>query len=216
MKYCKRCGSKLRDDARFCGTCGQPVSSTEQRQERGYEQQFQSQGTADYGAKRTVLLPVILLAAAVVAVIAAFFMFRTPEYEKPVKYMIKAMNEENTEYLYQCFPFDAIEGASADDFSIIRRSFYGVLDEMTDGYGEEYKVSYKILDKEKLSSKRIAELQASYDNMGMGDFAVGKGYELTVRVTVKGKKGSESQTVSLNSVKINGKWSLDFLNSQIF
>lgn len=37
MKYCKRCGSKLRDDARFCGTCGQLVSSTEQRQEREYQ-----------------------------------------------------------------------------------------------------------------------------------------------------------------------------------
>ena len=64
--YCKRCGTKNKDDARFCANCGQKLVDEPVRQEP--EQQPVSERTPNQSSKTWI----IVLACVVVAVVGIF------------------------------------------------------------------------------------------------------------------------------------------------
>ena len=71
-----------------------------------------------------------------------------------------------------------------------------------------------MLDDEYDSELNTAKAVKAAENLlkKMENFKITEGYEVKVKVTISGKKNSESETMEANVVKANGKWFIDPLS----
>ena len=83
-------------------------------------------------------------------------------------------------------------------------------EDLEDEYGKNIKISYKILDKEKIDKDDLKEVQEDledeYEDAKKNKVNVTDGYKLSVKLTIKGKDDKDSDTVTMKIYKIGGKW----------
>ncbi|MCL2678467.1 MAG: hypothetical protein FWE85_05385, partial [Clostridiales bacterium] len=97
--------------------------------------------------------------------------------------------------------------------------------ELKDEYGSNYKVTTKVLSSEKLSNKERDDLLDGCEyfikqGLKISDpdsilklSKIKKVYKVEVEVTIKGKKGSETETGTLYVAKVSGKWKVIWIAS---
>ncbi|MDR1639327.1 MAG: hypothetical protein LBT59_06505 [Clostridiales bacterium] len=79
---------------------------------------------------------------------------------------------------------------------------------LIDKYGENYRLTYRFLDKERLSEDDLEEL-VQYWDQEYGPFSEVKlqdGYELQVEMTLKGDEDKNIEIISAKVVKYQDKW----------
>ena len=185
--FCKNCGAQLPDGAKFCKSCGVAVSD---------------HSTISVGEVSTVKKvtskknPLVLLIAAIVAVVVFVIVFSSGnEYEKTV----------------DCF-FDGLFGADSELF--ISTLSNGFVEEQLEYYG--YHNEAVLIEKTQDNMENLAEEYA--DTLGKNwkyqyeivDVNEGEDeVEVTIDLTLSGRKGEESDVWILVLIKDGNKWYVD-------
>lgn len=134
----------------------------------------------------------------------------TPGYTKPIDYMVDGMESGKMNTLLKAFPdFMTKEMKKSleyftDDIDEYMQEY--IVASLESQYGKGFKVSYRIEDKEKLSSKAIRSLEDDIEYSYDKEVDIKEAYELEVEMIIKGKNDDDSDIAYLTVVKIGSKW----------
>ena len=86
-------------------------------------------------------------------------------------------------------------------------SFDDMMDYFEDEYGKNIRVTYKVVDKKKLSDKKIEGIaEALADKYDLDEDKFTDGYELEVEMTIKGSEDDDTDETEITVIKYKGKW----------
>lgn len=82
-------------------------------------------------------------------------------------------------------------------------------DMMEDEYGKNIKVSYKVVDEDKISDRKMKKIaDALEDTYDIDANSVKEGYNIDVEMTIKGSEDDDETETTFNVIKIGGRWYL--------
>ncbi|MBD5159353.1 MAG: hypothetical protein HDT23_03825 [Ruminococcus sp.] len=173
--------------------------------------------------KNKFIVPVIA-GVAVVAVAIGVSNVAGAGYKKPVKDFVKAINKcDSKKLLSVVMPESQLKEIKKEvkdsiiDWDAlldkVDEALEEEMEELEDDYGKNVKFSAKIVNKKKVKGDDLEDIQEEYDDSF--DAEVKKAYKLKVEVSIKGKKDSDSDKISVYVVKVKGDgWKIyDFDNS---
>lgn len=232
MKFCKKCGTQLKDDAKFCIKCGQPTG------EHSVNNYHPPINRADpvrnnkqaKGKKTWIGIVIGVLVVALIVLFIANPAMRMKGYEKPVYYITKFVESGDIKSLVKVFPLKQIAKFAKDNANDLLKesglSFKGLdlgdykeaiesindimedyKDEIADEFGDDFKVEYEIRKAEEVDD--LEDIQDKYDEL---DIDIKEAYELTIKMKMEGDEKTERETVTMQVVKIGSKWYLDIFN----
>lgn len=205
MKFCMHCGSQMEDNAEVCPSCGANQTNSAEAADPTVP--------AEAANPSSKTKPVLIAAAAVVVLIILLILKALfgASYIDPVDNLCKCMETGKGKYLYKCVPAFLIE----DEYDDMKKS--EIIDELDESaedmleslektFGDDIKVKYKVKKKEKIDSDDIDELEDDLKDEYDKRIKISKGYELKVKLTIKGDDRDSSNTQTLKVYKISGKW----------
>ena len=207
-KFCEKCGSELKDTDKLCPNCGAPVAETTATKDVKKESTTaKSTSTSNKPSAKMYGLIGGIAAAALVLIIILVAIFGGGGYKKPIDNMLNGIQKTNVKTFLKAFP-DVMK-EDLEDY-IEKDDLEDLMDEFEDEVGKNPKITYKILDKEKIDKDDLEDIQDDledeYEDAKKSKIKVTAGYKLTVKLTVKGKDDSQSNTTTINVYKIGGKW----------
>ncbi|MBP3502638.1 MAG: zinc ribbon domain-containing protein [Clostridia bacterium] len=211
-KFCENCGSELKDTDNVCPNCGAAVEKTTKKDVKKdvklKNEQEQTVNTNE-SKKNTKTFAIIGGAAALVVILLVIIIaLCSGGYKKPLDYMCKGMQKADSKTFLKAFP--AVMTEDLED-SIDNDYLEKQLESFEDEYGKNIKITYKILDKEKIDKEDLEDLQENLEDKyedSKKKCKVSAGYKLSVKMTIKGKDDKETDTSTINVYKIGGKWCL--------
>lgn len=203
-KFCQNCGSEVDDTAKNCPNCGAAVQEPTVKKEVKQEANNTSTKSA---SNNTKLFAIIGGAVAALLVVILLIVALGGGYKKPIDNFIKGMEKGNAKTMMKAFP--AVMKEDLEDY-ITDERLDDMKESLEDEYGKNIKITYKILDKEKIDKDDLKEVQEDledqYPDAKKSKVKVTAGYKLSVKMTIKGKDDKESDTVTMKVYKIGGKW----------
>ena len=184
MAFCSKCGAKLEEGTKFCGTCGaeQTVQETPVAQEAPKAEAPAADAKEAKPVDKNKMVGLIAFAVvavvAIVLVVALFSSIFGGGYKKPLKTIKKAINSQTTdvEDLFDVLP--KFVGTAYDDaLALVKDIDKDMVEELEDGiaeglesiyegledtYGKKVKLSYEITDKEKLDKDDCEDIAEYY------------------------------------------------------
>lgn len=152
----------------------------------------------------------------VVAVIAVLCVLKVVGggggYVKPFKAYAKAISKNDAKKYTKTMSDDMLkyieEKKGVDD---IEEYYSDHIDQAVDFYEEKYgddvKMTWKLVDKIKMTKDELEDLNDRFDDDKDWDFGeIKKGYHLVFKVTVKGDDKKEKNFATASVVKVKGKW----------
>ena len=144
------------------------------------------------------------IVAAVIVVVIAFIALLGGGYKKPLDNYFSGIQKTNEKTYLKAYPEFA-----KDDLEDKYDKEY--LEDMKENfekeYGDKLKISYKVLDKTKLDKDDLKSakesLEKKYDDEKI---KITDGYEVAVKITIKGSDDKEVTYTSFKVYKVNGKW----------
>lgn len=223
-KFCNYCGTQLSDDAAFCPNCGssiasaapetpQPVQSASVQEAAAPSSSAASSSavtTTEGGVNKNLIIGIC---GAVAAVIVLFFIVSSIVsgfgYKGPIKKYIAAINKEDGKKYMKAIPEFVSEAADKDEDDW--EEYLGDLKDFFD-VGKDPKLSYDIVDKIEISEDDLEKYEDSinedYKDELDDDVEVSAGYEVLLKMTVKGSKRSKKDFSNIVVLKIDGDWYL--------
>lgn len=120
-------------------------------------------------------------------------------YEEPIKNMIEGMQNTNIEQYMSSLP-DFI------DYKMTQEKLEQIMNDYEIQYGENVKISYKIIDKQEVKAEKIKEVQENIEMYFEHNCDVTKGYKLNVKQKIEGSKQESEVEMNINVYEIDGKW----------
>lgn len=216
--FCTNCGSNLSNDTLFCNNCGTKVVGQQQQATMNTGtvpfavNQGSTYGGVQYPQKRGKnkwMIPAIVGATVAIIILLWVVLMATPGYSKPVKYMVKGMQKGNYSVMLKAYPSfmrdemeEQILGYS-DDAKEAMKKMHGIL---VAGYGKDFSISYKVMDKEKIDSSEVEDLEENINYRYDKDVDIEAAYELEVKLTIKGELNRNSTTTTITVFKMGSKW----------
>lgn len=124
-------------------------------------------------------------------------------YEEPIKNLVEGLGEANSEKLLSAFP-DFIRKYLEKTFTT--EYLQGLLAQTIEEYGNNIKMSYKIVQKSNLSEEELKSMQETVKESYNADVTISNGVSVVIEITTKGDKLENTDTNELNVFEINGKW----------
>lgn len=201
-KFCGHCGSTLADNATFCPNCGAAITDQGMPQQQFNQPAFQqampnAMGAPKAGMSKNAKLAIIIAAAAVAIglIVWLIIVLLGGGYEKPLKNYVKALENKDVDlFVDSVTPSESLGALDTLSESSAKSQYSRIVNNLINKYGEDYKISYEILEKTEMSSKKT--------------FGLFEGYTLKVKFTVSGSKKEGSVTRAVTVIKIDGKWCL--------
>ena len=213
-KFCSVCGNPVKQAQAASGNAGQAQNgqsaaasgtnagmngaSSVQQGFTAQDMQYQQMAGAGAPANKNKNLWILAIPAAIIVLLLVIFGIKgivSPAYLKPVKYMEKAMNQQDITLLKKAVP-DEYAAWMTDD----------VMSYMFDE-DSNYKVTIKVTDKEKIAKKDLEEtLIDDYYVLDSIAEDAKAGYVLDAEITVKEDGDKDSQDVTIVVAKVDGKW----------
>jgi len=205
-KFCGHCGTSLADNATFCPSCGAPVDNQGMPQQQFNQpqqfgqpafQQAGAMGAPKAGMSKNAKLAIIIAAGVVVVGLIVWLIIALlgGGYEKPVKNYIKALEKQDYDLYCEALTPEGSGLAALASSKPSASSFQNKVKNMISKYGEDYKISYTVVEKEKMDSSQTLNL-------------VDGGYKLKLEFTIKGSKKEATVTKNVTVLKSEGKWYL--------
>jgi len=199
-KFCSNCGTQISDEERFCPACGtgtatEPTASPAPIAKPNKKLFI---GAVTVGAFFLFIIAIVLIVA-----------LAGGGYKRPIDNMVKGIQRGSWKTFSKAFPEDMVEamekawrlgGIDGDEF------IEQAVEETEDTYGKNFKITYKILDKDELSEDDLDDLKDSLEIFGVDGDKIKKAYELEIEMTYKGKKDKDTEEETLIVGKIGGKW----------
>ncbi len=201
-KFCGHCGSTLADNATFCPNCGAAITDQGMPQQQFNQPAFQqampnAMGAPKAGMSKNAKLAIIIAAAAVAIglIVWLIIVLLGGGYEKPLKNYVKALEKQDVDlFVESVTPSGSLGALDTLSESSAKSQYSSRVKNIVNKYGEDYKISYEILEKTEMSSTQT-----------LGLF---EGYTLKVKFTVSGSKKEGSVTRTVRVIKTGGKWCL--------
>lgn len=207
-KFCQNCGSEVKDTDKNCPNCGAAVQEPEVKKEVKQEASNAAKTTTKSATNNTKLFAIIGGAvAALLVVILLIVALAGGGYKKPIDNFIKGMEKGNAKTMLKAFPDvmkEDLEDYLTDD------ELEDMKADLEDEFGKNIKITYKVLDKEKIDKDDLKEVQEDledqYEDAKKSKVKVTAGYKLSIKMSIKGKDDKDSQTITMKVYKIGGKW----------
>lgn len=232
MGFCSNCGSEVKEGLGFCGQCGTKVADATPQNEvpqntapqdtapQGMQGQVPNtyvnynQGTKKPNNNKVIGMVVVGVIAllGIFALVKIVGLFTTPAYERPLKYMTEGMEDGSFKKMMKAFPdyvTDPIEDQIDDYYDGETDEFMDMLtDGLKDDYGKNIKISYKVIDKDKLSKKEIKSIEKDIEYSSDEKVNIKEAYELEVEMIIKGSEDKDKDETEMTVIKIGSKWYL--------
>ena len=191
--FCKYCGENNVDGAKFCKNCGKPLMTTSSADgtAAGYNPEMTPgyTPTSQQNHKKTGIIAIVAIVAAVLIAVAVIFTF-------PKEAVNKLKEEGNWDDEYD----DLVSGIESIAQSV---GDYVDLEELC---------SYKITETKDATKEEIAEIQEDYDDEGI-DVKIKDAKIITVELTINIPiYGSETDSEDFVVIKIGNSWYIDPMN----
>lgn len=229
-KFCTKCGASCDDSTAFCTSCGAKFDSAAQPQaaatagteDKSILDKFKENANVDTlkGLQKNPNFNKIvgIAAVGVLALIILIILISTlgAGYKKPIGNFLKAIEEKDPKAYVKTIPdfeYDYYKKKLKDSDKydkpedLFEEQLEKSLEELEDDYGKKIKLSYKVVDKEKLDDDDLKDIKKIFkENYDEKSVDVSKGYEVDVEVKVKGKDDKDEEDVTFTVVKVNGDW----------
>lgn len=208
--YCDKCGKNNAEGTAFCEECGNPLNT---------EQNETVENEMNENTRKVKLIASIVICVAVVALLIWCIMglvscVQNGASEKPIKNYINAMNKEEYSEVFEQIPEGYEDAISENKKEEKKDEWEAYRDTLESMYGDNYKMSYKIIAKRKLSDDEIESAEDSYNSkLSDGEKKFDKiDIEDACQYQIRRKnKGNEKKKESFDTYtvyKIDGKWYL--------
>lgn len=231
--FCRKCGAKNPDDAKFCSKCGAPMSSGMSMNSGGSANGGQNGNPTPMpgqpGAmprkpkgKRNGAVIAIVVVLVVVLLASTIFVGRMlgiggRSYEKTIDEMVDAMNDADIEAFFKLIPKDVIiyaleqEGYTGSKKELLEQAHELIQNEWNDSLGSNLisaavDISYEIQDAEDIKGDELKSLKEEYKEAGV---KVSAAKNVSVKFTIEAFGYSQDSVENIPLIKIRGSWYLD-------
>ena len=144
--------------------------------------------------------------AVIAIIITTIVLIAGNAWKKPIDKVMKGIKKSDTEIILSAFP-DFVVDEFEDYLGVEDMKKWG--EALEEEYGKNYKISYKVVEKDKIQKDDLKKLEKAINNSDAVDKTVkiSAGYRARIKTTVKGKGKSDSETGTWYLYKIDGKWS---------
>lgn len=156
--------------------------------------------------KKKIILCTILFLIFIISI--SLFFLNQRKITRPINILVKTINKNNINYLPKAFHNYCSLAISQN---ISDENFNNYINSLKDHFGKNYRMSYTIINTEKLSNeiKNIYEEDAFnlFNNFTNGKHITFEAlYKVTVKLKIKGNGYEESGEVDFKVVKIDGRY----------
>ena len=144
------------------------------------------------------------IVAAVAVVIFLLISLIGGAYKNPIKNYFNGLQKCNAKTYIKAFP-----EFMKDDLeeSYTNESLEDRKEKLEDKYGDKVKYSYKIIDKTKLTKDELKDSKKALEKLYKDEkIKLTDGYQVCVKVTIKGADKKETSYETFVVYKLNGKW----------
>lgn len=205
-KFCTKCGAQLNDDAGFCTKCGAPQAvSAPTPAVNTQPTPVPTQSTAAVKKSefnKNTVIGISAVAIVVLIIVGVFIAVFSGGYKTPIKNMLKGIQNADAKTYMKALPDYKFDDTD-DSLEFYQNMIKEKHDSLENKYGKNLKISYDIVQKEKLTESVLN------DNYGLfkdSDIKISKGYSLKLNIEVKGDSGSSVKSYIFNVAKVNGDW----------
>lgn len=203
-KFCENCGSELKDTDKVCPNCGAAAVEKTTKKDVKVEKNTATNAESNTPNNTKKIAIIAGIAVAAILVIILLISLLGSGYKTPLNNYFKGIEKAKSETYLKAYPEFVREEMedTYDDEYLEKR-----VETFEKEYGDKIKISYKVLDKEKLDKDDLEDIQDELeDDYDEDDVKVSTGYEVAVKITVKGSDDKESYYSSFYICKVNGKW----------
>jgi hypothetical protein len=194
----------MEDDARVCGNCGTVLEGA---------------GVVAAPSAKKRFVPIVIVAiVAAVAVLAVCLLsaFGVIGYKKAVKNYVDVeykyvVSKSKIESLAPKEYWEYYEDEYDEDLDDVVDEYEDYADEkieyLDDEFGDDWRVTYKIEDKEKISDSKLKKIaRALHDDYDIKKSSVKKGFDIELELEIKGSEDDDDGDDDIAVLKIDGKW----------
>lgn len=198
-KLCEKCGAELNDTDKVCPKCGAAVAEKATKKDVNND----SVTKTEKDNKKTIAI-VGGISAGIIVILIVIFSLISNAYKKPIDNYFKGIQKESSKVFVKAYPPFMKEKIEKDyDDSRLSKMVTSYEKE----YGDNIKISYKVLDKTKMDKEDIKKVQENLqDSYKDQKIKVTDGYKVCVKGTIKGKEDKETDYSTMKVYKINGGW----------
>ncbi len=144
------------------------------------------------------------IVAAVVVALFVIISLISGGYKSPIKNYFNGLQKCNSKTYLKAFPEfmkDDLEDKYTDEYLEKKK------DNAEDTYGDKVKYSYKVIDKTKLSKDELKDSKKALEKLYKDEkINLKEGYQVCVKVTIKGSDKKATSYETFVVYKLNGKW----------
>lgn len=228
--FCSKCGTKLEEGANFCPQCG----TTMENQEEGnivesddtvnvdstsIENNVTKTAPSNSKSIRNIIIGVVIVVVIGFLGYQFFFKGDSSSYEAPVKTLVTGIDEKDVDAILSVLP-DELYEKYEEEYGIDVKQFTSLISnslesEMFDDF-EGMTISYEIANVQDCSSYEIEEIIDNNKNYFDIDLDITAAKNLDVTLIATSNDGTESNTVTLTVIEIDGSWYFDPSSADLF
>lgn len=186
-KFCSKCGSEITESSKFCKQCGAVVESPVEPENKAVVVKKKQEDIKFFVKLGAALVAMVLFISLLSNV------FGVPDYEKPLKNQVAAINQNNTKKYFNTFVYAQREEFEEDDWE----EYY------KERFEDMKKMSYEVISTMSEDSLGYAwRFAEEYFTTGIDEVMT-----LETEITYETVDGDEG-TVNVDFVvaKSNGQW----------
>lgn len=207
--FCGKCGAKNADDAQFCTGCGAKLNG-------GQVTKSTASVVVDANNKnrKVGMIAVAVVAVLVVALFIGLFGGRS--YKKTVDKFITATFEADAESIFELLPEKMIdyaleeEGYDDDELDELideaNEDLEYQIKQIERYYGEDWKISYEIINVEDVKDRSLNSLKDDYEDVGV---KVSAAKTIEIEFTITADETEISNSMEIAVIKVGRSWYLD-------
>ena len=207
--FCGKCGVKNADDAAFCSACGAKLNGAQPVSDSAAVAVDQSDKNRKVGIIAVAVIAVLVIALAI-------GLFGGRSYKATVDKFIDAQFEGDLEAIFELVPDELIdyvmeeEGYDRDEFDEFLEEGQEELQEQLDVikafFGDDWEVSYEILEAEDVTGDDLKDLKEDYEDI---DLKIKAAKTVEIELTFKAGEIETSESLEISLIKVGRSWYLD-------
>ena len=142
-----------------------------------------------------------------------FLIFGSNTFETPIQNIVNGFNRADFNTYMKAIPDFIVkeELSSSEDYEEAKKGFMEEIDDFKEEFGQNYKLSYKVLDKTPIDVDKLRDLEEDISDAYHKKVRVTEGYKVKIMASVSGEKKKEEKETTYRVYKIDGKWYLTTL-----
>lgn len=142
-----------------------------------------------------------------------FLIFGSNTFETPIQNIVNGFNRADFNTYIKAIPDFIVkeELSSSEDYEEAKKGFMDEIEDFKEEFGQNYKLSYKVLDKTPIDVDKLRDLEEDISDAYHKKVRVTEGYKVKIMASVSGEKKKEEKETTYRVYKIDGKWYLTTL-----